>query len=244
VGPLPEVLDPAALRASHLETSMSTPTADLFLLADLEDDGRTRELAGGDRDALRAVARWITTFIVRPHADLGGPGPVCPYVPESLERQTLWLAAEPIGDGGVPHVIDVMNHHKRRLLERGSGATDPDATNVDVVVVVLTDLPADRAGDVFDEVLGRIAVPSYVEDGIVFGPFFEGNQATAIYNDGFRPFQSPVPFLFVRHGVVGDWKFFLDKPDWLTFWARRYGESAVHALADELRRLPWNARHE
>lgn len=47
-----------------------------------------------------------------------------------------------------------------------------------------------------------------------------------------------MPFLFVRQGVISDWKFFLDKEDWLNLWARRFGESAVHALAEELRRLP------
>ena len=223
---------------------MPTQTADLFLLEDLEDNRRTSDLAERDRDALHAVAEWIKTFIVRPHDELGRPGSVCPFVPRSVERQTLWLAPEQIGDGGVPHVVDLMNGYKRRLLESGDGPTDGDSTNYNVIVVVLTDLPAERAGGVFDEVLEHIAVPSYVEDGIVFGPFYDGNQATAIYNKGFRPFQSPVPFLFVRHGVVSDWKFFLDKEDWLTLWARRFGESAVHALAGELRQLPWNARRD
>jgi hypothetical protein len=100
-------------------------------------------------------------------------------------------------------------------------------------------LSADRAQGVFDDVLQHLAVPSYVEDGIVFGPFYEGNEGTAIYNASFGPFQSPVPFLFVRHGIISDWKFFLDNEDWLSFWAHRFGESAVHALAEELRRLPW-----
>jgi hypothetical protein len=50
-----------------------------------------------------------------------------------------------------------------------------------------------------------------------------------------------VPFLFVRHGVTGDWKFFLDDEEWLDLWARRHGASAVQALAEELRRLPWRA---
>jgi hypothetical protein len=223
---------------------MSTRTADLFLLEDLEDNRRTSDLAERDRDALRAVAEWIKTFIVRPHDELGRPGSVCPFVPESVERQTLWLAPEQIGDGGVPGVVDLMNGYKRRLLESGDGPTDGDSTNYNVIVVVLTDLPAERAEGVLDDVLQHIAVPSYVEDGIVFGPFYDGNQATAIYNKGFRPFQSPVPFLFVRHGVVSDWKFFLGKEDWLTLWARRFGESAVHALAGELRQLPWNARRD
>jgi hypothetical protein len=78
-----------------------------------------------------------------------------------------------------------------------------------------------------------------VEDGILFGPYYEGNEETAIYNSSFRPFQSPVPFLFVRHGVTDDWKFFLDDEEWLNLWARRYRESAVQALAEELRRTNW-----
>jgi hypothetical protein len=71
-----------------------------------------------------------------------------------------------------------------------------------------------RAG-VFDAVLKHLAVPSYVEDGILFGPCYEGDKGTAMYNSSFRPFQSPVPFLFVRHGVTSDWKFFLDDEEWL-----------------------------
>ncbi|MGY1667907.1 DUF6875 domain-containing protein [Geodermatophilus sp. SYSU D00696] len=221
---------------------MSTPTADLFLLEDLESEGRTSGLADRDRDALRAVADWIRSFVVRPHDGLGRPGPVCPFVPTSLERQRLWLAPEQVGDGGVPRVVELMEGHRRRLLE--AGAADGGDTTYDVTVVVFPDLPAERAQGVFDDVLQQIAVPSYVEDGIVFGPFYDGNRSTAIYNGGFRPFQSPVPFLFVRHGVVSDWKFFLDQEDWLGHWARRFGEAAVHELAAELRRLPWNARRD
>jgi hypothetical protein len=107
--------------------------------------------------------------------------------------------------------------------------------------VVFTDLPADRAQGVFDNVLEHLAVPSYVEDGILFGPYYRGNEVTAVYNSSFRPFQSPAPFLFVRHGVVDDWKFFLDNDDWFALWARRYGESGSQALAEELRRLPWRS---
>ena len=65
------------------------------------------------------------------------------------------------------------------------------------------------------------------------------DDGTAIYNPNFRPFTSPVPFLLMRRAVISDWKFFLNNEEWLRLWARRYGEAAVEALADELRRLPW-----
>jgi hypothetical protein len=212
-------------------------TRNLFLLEDLEDISRTSDLAESELEALQAVADWIKTFVVKPHKDLGRAGTVCPFVPGSLERKTLWLAAEQIADRHVPEVVELMSGYKRLLLD--TRPTEGDDVIYSVIVVVFTDLSADRAEGMFDDVLGHLAVPSYVEDGILFGPYYEGNQGAAIYNSSFRPFQSPVPFLFVRHGVSSDWKFFLDDEEWLNLWAHRYGESATQALAEELRRLPW-----
>ena len=219
--------------------AQTTPaqTTNLFLIQDLEDVSRTSELAESDLDALRSVADWIKTYVVKPHKDLiGRAGPVCRFTPVSLERKTLWLAPEHVADERVS-VVERMNHYKQRLLE--AEPTDGDDVNYNVIVVIFTDLPADRAQGVFDDVLQQLAVPSYVEDGLLFGPYYEGNEATAIYNPSFRPFESPVPFLFVRHGVISDWKFFLDDEAWLKLWARPYGASGAQALAEELRRLPW-----
>jgi hypothetical protein len=218
---------------------MPAQTTNLFLLEDLEDVGRTSEFAESDLDALHAVADWIKMFVVSPHEDLGRAGPVCPFVPGALERKTLWLAPEQITGRGALDVVELISGYKSLFLD--TQPIDGDDAIYKVIVVVFTDLSADRAQGVFDDVLQHLAVPSYVEDGIVFGPFYEGHQGTAIYNASFRPFQSPVPFLFMRHGVISDWKFFLDNQDWLNYWARRFGESAVHALAEELRRLPWRA---
>jgi len=219
---------------------MPTETTDLFLVEDLEDVGRTSELAATDLHALRAVADWIKTYVVRPHEDLGRAGPVCPYVPGSLERRTLWLAPERIAGRDASQVVELMNGYQGLVLK--AEPPDGDDAIYKVIVVVFTDLSADRARGVFDEVLQQLAAPSYVHDGILFGPYYRGNEATAIYNPSFRPFQSPVPFVFVRQGVVGYWKFFLDDQAWFAGWAHRYGESATHALAEELRRLPWRAR--
>ncbi len=83
-----------------------------------------------------------------------------------------------------------------------------------------------------------------MDDGILFGPYYQGNNGTAVYNSWFLLFELPVPFLFVRYGVVSDWKFFLDNDEWLALWARRYGEAGARALADELCHLPWRTWHD
>jgi hypothetical protein len=221
---------------------MPTQTNNLYLLEDLDDASKTTQLAKSDLAALRTVSDWIKGFVAKPHKDLGRDGPVCPFVPEGVQRKTLWLASEHIADRSVPEVVQLMSRYKTQLLQ-----TQPlagEGTDYKVIVVVFTDLPADRAQGIFGDVLKQLAVPSYAEDGILFGPFHQGNQGTALYNSGFRPFQSPVPFLFVRHGVVSDWKFFMDNDELLNLWAHRYGESGARALAEELRRQPWRARRD
>ena len=157
-----------------MEGTVSASTTDLFLLEDLEDAGITRTLPQGDLDALHAVADWIKSFVAKPHEELGRPGPVCPFVPGALERQTLWLAPVHIADRDVPAVAELMNGYRRRFLD--TPPADGDDVKYKVIVVVFTDLPADRAKGVFDGVLEHVAVPSYGEDGVVFGPFYEARR--------------------------------------------------------------------
>jgi hypothetical protein len=221
------------------EASMAAQTANRYRLEDLDDASQTRPLANSDLAALRTVADWITRVVARPHKDLGREGPVCPFVPEALARKTLWLASEHIAGRSVADVVQLINGYKTQFLH--AQPIDGDGANYKSIVVVFTDLSADRAKGLFDDVLEPLAVPSYVEDGLVMGGFYENNEGTAVYNRGFRPFMSPVPFLLMRHAVISDWKFFLDHDDWLNRWAHRSGESAVRALAEELRRLPWRA---
>src|SRR5262245_39267252 len=228
----------ASLRAH----AMPAQVTNLFLLEDLGDASRTRELAESDRNALRAVANWTKTYVVKPHNELGRSGPVCPFVPVALEHKTLWLAHERSAGRSAPDVIQLIEGYKGLL--RAAQPVDGNDANYKSIVVVFTDLPAARAKDFFGGVLQEIGVPSYVNDGLVMGPFYEGNDGTAIYNPNFRPSTSPVPLLLMRRAVISDWKFFLNDQDWLRRWARRYGTAAVHVLAEELRRLPWRARRD
>src|SRR6202008_597246 len=103
--------------------SMPATTTNLYLLQDLDDVGRTGELAERDRDALRAVADWINAFVVQPHKDLGRAGTVCPYVPVSLQREVLWLAPEQIEGRQTSEVVELVDSYRRLLLEtRPEGA--------------------------------------------------------------------------------------------------------------------------
>ena len=219
-------------------SSMLPQTTNLFLLQDLKNSSRTGKLADNDISALRTVADWIETFVARPNKDLGRAGPVCPFVPRALERKLLWLAPEQIADRSVLDVVELMNGY-RRLLLRSQPIAGDDA-NYKAIVIVFTDVLADRAKKYFDdEQMQYLKSPSYVDDGVVMGEFHERNEGAAIRNPSFQLFKAPVPFLLMRHAVISDWMFFLDNEDWLNSWAHRFGESAVQVLAEALRRTNW-----
>ena len=220
------------MRQAPLDTHEAS-NQNLFLVEDVEK-GRIGSLSPRKRDALRAVAAWIKRFVARPHKDLGRAGPVCPFVPAALDHRTLWLVAERSAGRSTSEVIEVIRGYQRCLL----AARPADGS----IVVVFADLRASNAKEFFDSALQQIGLTSYADHGLVMGPFYEGNEGTAIYNPNFRPFTSPVPFLLMRRGVVGDWKFFLNNADFFRLWATRYGESATQALAEALRHLPWNAK--
>ncbi len=82
---------------------MPTQTTDLFLLENLEDVGKTSELAEGELTALQAVADWINTYVVRPgsRSRSMSPGRSCskphPSMPTSRRRPPLpaWTSMEP-----------------------------------------------------------------------------------------------------------------------------------------------------
>ena len=225
-----------------MEATTRPQTTSLFLPEDLDNSTRTAKLSESDLDALRAVADWIETFVATPNEDLGRPGPVCPFVPGSLERKTLWLAPQRIAGRSVREVVERIDGYIELFLS--AQPVDVDEAKYKVIVVVFTDLAADRAKDFLDDVVEQRGGQSYEDEGLVFGEFYEGNEGTALYNPSFRPFTSPVPFLFIRLGVISDWKFFLDDESWLDRWADRYGASGARALAEELRPLPWRARRD
>ena len=218
---------------------MAPLTTDLYLLEDLEDPSRTKTLADDDLRALQAIADWIRSFVVGPHAELGRLGPVCPYVPLTLERSSLWLAIEHVADRSPSDIVELMDDYRRLLLATPPVGADDDDPKV--IAVVFSDLPADRARSLFEVVLQRLALRSYRDDGVLYGPYYDGNEVPAVHNPSFRPFESPVPFVFVRSPVRGDWEFLIDSDDLMRAWAQRYGESGVLSLAAELRRFPWRS---
>src|SRR5262245_45081021 len=104
--------------------AMLTASSNFFLLRDLENPDRTGQLADGDLYALRAVADWIKAFVALPNAGLGRTGPVCPFVPEAIARETLWLVPEHLSGRSGPDVLGLIDRYRKLLLQIHSTPDD------------------------------------------------------------------------------------------------------------------------
>src|SRR5262245_6561690 len=106
-----------------------------------------------------------------------------------MEHKTLWLAAERSAGRNGPDVIQLIKGYKRLLL--AAKPVDGDDANYKSIVVVFTDLPAAQAKDFFSGVLQQIGVPSYADDGLVMGPFYEATTGprytTRTFDHSHRP---------------------------------------------------------
>jgi hypothetical protein len=212
----------------------------LFLFADIESSAQSSAIPPSDLIALRAVADWTKAYIITPNNELGRSGPICPFTPVALQHDALWLALEHTTGRSLSEMIERLKGYNQLLLL--NAPTQGEIADYKSIVVVFTDLPSAKAKEFFEALLKPISLQFYENDGLVIGPFFEGNEGTAIYNANFRPFTSPVPLLLMRRAVVSDWKFFLNNPEWFKVWTRTHGAEGTNALAAELRRFPWNAR--
>lgn len=159
---------------------------------------------------------------------------MCPFVPGSLERKALWLAPEHLANQSVADLVQLANDYKALLLR--AQPSEADAI-YKAILVVFTDVSADRANDDLNDVhMQDLNQPAYADDGVVLGQFHERMQPR------FSPIHGtdPVP----AHEACGHRRLgvFLDNEDWFNTWARRWGESAVHALAKELRLTNWRTR--
>jgi hypothetical protein len=96
--------------------------------------------------------------VARPHKDLGRDGTVCPFVPGSLERRTLFFAPEQIADLELREVAALMDDYKRLFL--ATPPTHGDETIYKTIIVVFTDLPVEHAAGLFNDVLDQLAGPS------------------------------------------------------------------------------------
>jgi hypothetical protein len=208
---------------------------DLFLLkpADAQDDpaGWPAE-ARAALPAARLIFDWARGYLSRPHPDLGRPGPVCPFVPQSLQSSGFWVTAHhgarPLPAELVRTVLRYRDWFVRLEPSHGRRA------QLKTILVLFPDIATADAPRLVDRTQ-ELLKTEFVRAGLMVGEFHPGPpSAPGLRNKDFRPLRSPVPLLAIRHMVPSDLPFLTGNPEHLAAYLARFSDAVPSACRSRL----------
>ncbi|MFF5250933.1 DUF6875 domain-containing protein [Streptomyces leeuwenhoekii] len=171
-------------------------------------------------ETLREMVEWASSYLSRPHPEVGRKGHVCPFVKTSMNRGLFYLAVE----SGVPEssaeAAQALRGYRDWFVElaRRNGS----AAQYTTILVLFPDLPRDRVVEIIENTQVLLKA-DYVSRGLMIGEFHDGPPAKGgLWNPEFRPLKSPVPLLAIRHMVPTDLPFLKDDPEQLAEYRRRF----------------------
>jgi hypothetical protein len=169
---------------------------------------------------------WATTYLTAPHPALGRDGAVCPYTAAAINRETFWvgcvdspdLAPEDIAD----NVAGLVTEFSRLPPTEGPAG---------LLKTVLILFPAVADYGVIDAAQRRLK-ERFVSQGLMIGQFYPGCTEPGIRNPDFRPLQSPVPLLAIRHMASSDFPFIAGKAEWVEDYLKKFAPAVPAAVRD------------
>jgi hypothetical protein len=173
------------------------------------------------------IREWATAYLTAPHPELGREGPVCPYTAAAIKKETFWVGCVDRADLTAE---DIERTVAARATEfhRLPPAEGPDA----LLKTILILFPAVTDYRLIDEAQRRLKAES-VAMGLMIGQFYPGCDEPGIRNPDFRPLQSPIPLLAIRHMVNSDFPFLAGSVAWIEEYLRKFAP-AVPAVARKM----------
>ena len=153
------------------------------------------------------IREWATTYLAAAHPDLGREGAVCPFTAASIKKEIFWVGCVDRSDltaEDIEKTVAGMVTGFRRLPP----AEGPDA----LLKTILVLFPTVTDYSLIDEAQRRLKEKS-VAMGLMIGQFYPGCAAPGIRNPDFRPLQSPLALLAIRHMVSSDFPFLATKAE-------------------------------
>jgi hypothetical protein len=162
------------------------------------------------------IREWATTYLTVPHPELGREGPVCPFTAASIDKEVFWV--------GCMHRPDLTAGDIERtaadMLAEFISLPPTDGPNSPLKTILIL-FPTVTDYSMIDEAQRRLKEES-VAMGLMIGQFYPGCEAPGIRNAEFRPLQSPIPLLAVRHMVSSDFPFLATKAEWVEGYLKRF----------------------
>src|SRR5262249_38837701 len=176
----------------------------------------------------RSVAGWVRSYLMRPHADLGRPGEVCPFTSRAYQLDTIRIGVSFAADRDGALITKTMRDCLRQFMQI---ACDDAGRQLRTVIVAFPNLTAD--GFAALRAAQRRLILGCLWHGLMIGLFRPDSEDEGLWNPDFRPMRAPIPLLAIRHLVRNDAPFALRHPALLASYLCRYSAAAPrHLLAN------------
>ncbi len=163
---------------------------------------------------------YVREFLAKPHPAVGRGGPVCPFVPTSLKKNSIYMSVirtsalvetpRPMEDPSAKE--EKIRQILARLLQdfipvfTGLEPSKGRLRQFKAAILIFPDVEPSKAHDIIDEVQVRVK-ELFVAQGLMVGEFHAANNASGLRNKDFFPLRTPYPCLAIRHMVPGDFVF-------------------------------------
>jgi len=176
--------------------------------------------------AYQLIAQWLTSYLMRPHADLGRPGDVCPFTAQALRLDTIRIGVSGAASADAAGARSCM----RYCFEQFASLPCPDSMGHFRTIVVGFPGMDDAVGlETLRKVQRRLKIYCLLR-GLMIGRFYAGSNDPGLWNPDFRPLRSPIPLLAIRQVVENDAPFALRHPLLIPTYVWKYARSAPKRL--------------
>lgn len=170
------------------------------------------------------VMAWANSYLTESNPNIRRPGnnqEVCPFVRDSLENDSFYLAFHPEVNGQRDEPIQRIMYEYINVFKE-TPPFDPVERRKKALLVIFPEIPPERTY-VLDIVHSKIK-HKFVDSGLMTGQFHQNCDTRGIYNRGYRISISPYPLIAVRHMALHDIIFLKENEDWFKAYNIRYGE--------------------
>ncbi|GAB2513207.1 DUF6875 domain-containing protein [Nocardia heshunensis] len=175
--------------------------------------------------AAGTLTRWVSEHLMRPHPALGRPGPVCPFVRQSVTRRLFWAGLAEGGDGltgeRMHRIVDDAFELYQALRQ-----DDPAETRGLTLVTVF---PGLTRFELVDAVHAERKT-EVVDRGMMLGQFYPGCSVPGLWDRDFHPLDAPLPMLVLRSMMSTDFPFLAARSDWLYAYLSRVAPDLPRTL--------------
>mgnify|MGYP005990320385 CR=1 FL=1 len=159
-------------------------------------------LTGEHLMAAQSTLCYVREFLAKPNPNLGRKGPTCPFVPKSLQLDSIYLGVLSAEETGSAEDLEALLLEAIAVFLALEPRSGPKAS-YKAIILVFPDMEPEDVSAMIDGTQKRLK-PSFVQEGLMLGEFHLRNNATGLHNEYFYPLRTPYPCLAIRHMVPSD----------------------------------------